>query len=270
MRFSTASLLALPVLATAANVDSPLDQAKAQLNAWSSYLSSFIPSPNAPHTPDAAAAKVGGSQVYPLNLDNWEETLRSKSKPGSVAPEQWYIFMTGGNKTCFGRCGQAETAFNETAAIWALDPTAPHLAYINCDSQPVLCNSWAAGPPGLWVFNVAPRPYASDLHIVSINTTSTTVQTFQDVRTTESWREIPKYEGYFHPFDGQIALLGASKPVGYFFWVFNVVPNWLFMMVISFVSRSFLTNKSGVRPRPAPAAAPAAAAPRVNPGGVRR
>lgn len=239
MRFSTATLLALPVLATAAN-EAPLDQAKSLFNSFGSYFQKILPNPSAAYTPDAAAAKAGGKAVHALTLNNWEETLRSKTTPGSIDPAQWYIFMSGGNKTCFGFCGKAETAWNETAALWALDPTAPHLGYVNCDSQPVLCNSWAAGPPGLWVMNVRPRPYESDLHIVHVNVSTASVQSFQDARTNEAWRGVDKYEGYFHPLDGQLALYGVAKPLGYMFWVFNVVPNWLFMMVISFVSRSFL------------------------------
>lgn len=242
MRFSTTTLLALPLLAAAAQVETPLEQAQAQLKSWGAYLSSFIPATNAPHTPDAAAAKVGSKVVNVLRLDNWEETLRSKSK-GPEA-EQWYIFFTGGNKTCFGHCGGIEKAWNETAAIWSVDPTAPHLGYVNCDNQPVLCNSWAAGPPSLWVLDVRPKPAKSDLYHFSFNVTTTSTQDFLDIRTTEAYKTKEPYVGYFHPLDGQLKELGVATAVGYFFWVFNVVPNWLFMLVISFASRSFMGNRA--------------------------
>lgn len=241
MRFATSAVLALPLLA-AAQVESPLDQIMGQVKAWGSYLQTFIPSPDAPSTPAAVPAKVGSKIVHALTLNDWEETVKSKIQPGATAdsyPEQWWILLTGGNKTCFGHCGQAEKAFNETAALWSVDALAPHLGYINCDSQPVLCNSWAAGPPTLWILNVKPSPAKNDLWItgLSVNTTS---QDIIDIRTKETYKEGEKYEGYFHPLDGPIHQFGLSKAVGYFFWVFTVVPSWLFMIIISFASRSFM------------------------------
>ena len=241
MRFAATTILALPLLA-AATQESPLDQAKAQLKSWGSFLQTFIPSPDTPHTPEAVGAKVGSKLVHVLTLNDWEATVKSKIQPEATvdsSPEQWWILLTGGNKTCFGHCGGAEKAFNKTAALWSADPTAPHLGYIDCDAQPVLCNSWAAGPPTLWILNVKPSPAKNDLWIssLSVNTTSTDLI---DIRTSQSYLKSEKYEGYFHPLDGQIAQFGMAKPVGYFFWIFTVVPSWLFMIVLSFASRSFM------------------------------
>lgn len=52
------------------------------------------------------AEKVSEKAVTPLTLDNWESILT----PGPQA-EDWFIFTTGGNKTCFGRCEHATKAF---------------------------------------------------------------------------------------------------------------------------------------------------------------
>jgi hypothetical protein len=242
MRFSTATLLALPLLAAATQQESPLDQAKAQAQYWFDKISSYIPNPSKAHTPDlnAAAAKAGGAALNILTLSNWENIIRSSNEPGASTPEEWWVLVTGGNKTCFGRCDGVEKAFNESALLFAVNPTAPHLAYLNCENEPVLCNSWGAGPPSLYIMQVAPKPAPVDIRIIQLNTTTTNVNTFTDLHTLQTWKEQTPYEGYFHPFDGQLAKLGLAVPLGYVFWVFAVIPSWLFMIAISFISRNVM------------------------------
>jgi hypothetical protein len=158
MRFSQASFLALPLLVTAAvPQESPIEQAKAQAQFWLNKLSGYLPNPNKPHTPSQAAAKAGGKTLHVLTLNDWEQTIRSSVRPESTTSEEWWVMVTGGNSSCFGHCTTAETAFNQTAALWSINPSAPHLGYLDCDNQPVLCNSWGAGPPSLWILDV-PAP----------------------------------------------------------------------------------------------------------------
>jgi len=243
MRFSTISLAALPLLAAATQQESPIEQAKAQAQYYFNKFSSYIPSPNQGHTVNdahAAAAKAGGKALSILTLGDWKETILGSVKPTSSKPEEWWVLVTGGNKTCFGHCGQVETAFNETAALFALNPTAPHLAYLSCENQPVLCNSWGAGPPSLWIMHVAAPPAPVDIRTVYLNSTTTNVKTFTDLHSSKSWKEKPLYEGYFHPFDGPLAQYGLAVPLGYVFWVFAVVPSWMFMIGISFISRNIM------------------------------
>jgi hypothetical protein len=40
-----------------------------------------------------------------------------------------------------GHCGKVETAFHETAGKFAGEADSPHMALLNCDNQPVLCNA---------------------------------------------------------------------------------------------------------------------------------
>lgn len=75
---------------------------------------------------------------------------------------------------------------------------------------------------------------------VPLNTTTTTVSTFTDLRATKSYKEKKPYEGWFHPFDGELAQYGAAVPVGYVLWFFAVVPSWMFMIGISFLSRTIM------------------------------
>jgi hypothetical protein len=243
MRFSTISALALPLLAAATQQESPFEQAKAQAQYYFDKISSYIPNPNKAHSDvaaHAAAAKAGGRALHIFTLDNWKDAIYSSVKPKSSTPEEWWVLTTGGNKTCFGHCGAIETAFNETAALFAANPSAPHLAYLNCDNQPVLCNSWGAGPPNVWVMHVPAPPAPVDIRILHLNTSTTTVKTFTELHSTKSWKEKAPYEGYFHPFDGQLAQYGLAVPIGYFFWIFSVIPSWLFMIGVSFISRGIM------------------------------
>ncbi|KAH8811743.1 hypothetical protein F5884DRAFT_783243 [Xylogone sp. PMI_703] len=237
MRFTSVSLLALPLLTVAAQ-ESPLDQAKAQAQYWFNKIASYIPTPSVPEPAAAATTKPTVRPLHVLTLDNWKETIQSSVQLDSATPEEWWVFLTGGNKTCFGRCQGPETAFNETASLWASDPKAPHLGYIDCESQAVLCNSWGTGPLTLWIMEVPTPPAPVDIHVWNVNATTTTIKTFQDLRNSREWKEKPAYEGYyFHPFNGLLAQYNLAVPLGYFFWVFSVVPSWLFMIVISFFSR---------------------------------
>ena len=239
MRFS-ATLLALPLLAAAAQEASPLDQAKAQAEYYLNKFMSYIPNPNRAHSPQAAAAKAGGRTLNILTLADWEQTIRGVVKPTSTKPEEWWVLVTGGNRTCFGQCEKIEKAFNETALLWALNPAAPHLGFLNCEDQPVLCNAWSAGAPSLAVFEVLPKPAPVNYWTKSLNTTTTTPQTFVDLHAAKQYKLHEPYQGLFHPFDGFFAQYGLAVPLGYVFWAFGIIPSWMFMIGISFLSRSFM------------------------------
>jgi hypothetical protein len=239
MHFSTASILALPLLAAAAQ-ESPLEQAKAQAQFWLGKISEYIPNPNKAHTPSEMVAKAGGKTVNVLTLSNWEQTLRPSVSPASTTPEEWWVMVTGGNKTCFGHCSKVEAAFNKTAALWSVNPNAPNLGYLNCDNQPILCNSWGAGPPSLWIMEVTAPGNPVDIHVRNLNATTTEVKTFTDLYAAKDWKNKPVYESYFHPFDGVLKQYGLAVPVAYILWFFTVVPSWMFMIGVSFLSRTVM------------------------------
>lgn len=79
-----------------------------------------------------------------------------------------------------------------------------------------------------------------DIRVKSLNATTTEVKTFTDLHASKEWKAAPLYEGYFHPFDGPLAKYGVSVPLGYVLWAFAVVPSWMFMIGISFISRSIM------------------------------
>ena len=237
MRFSTSFLLALPVL-VAAQQQKPLGE---NLQAWFDKAKSYIPgSPLG-----AGAARVAAKNVTPLTKDNWAEKLKPTTSNPSKGPETWMVFVSGGNKTCYGLCAGVETAWNESAAIFAADPTAPHLGYIDCDTNAILCSIWAAGPPAIWYFllPIAGKDQstpATTIYIVPLNTTTTTANEIVQIHTAKNYEKRPVYESFIHPFDGWLAKAGLNVPVGYILFGFGLIPSWSFMLLISFVSRTVM------------------------------
>jgi len=260
MRFSNTALLgALPLLVVAEHQESPIDALKAQGQYYWDRLQSYFPSSPIP-TIDTFA------------LDSWKNIIHSTPATSTSSvyaiTEEWFVLLTGGNKTCFGLCGQVESSFNESAALFALEPTHPNLAILNCDNQPILCNSWAAGPPSLYIFSIPSLTLMdaqTPLYIQSMNTSTTTPETYVELWKTGSYKEKDAYEGYFHPVDGPLAKFGVSVPMGYVLWVFSLVPSWAFMIIVSFVSRTLMSRKMGPQ-APRAGAAPSAGA---QPGDAR-
>lgn len=101
MRFSaSAAIAALPVLAAAQ--DSPVDQYKAQFQNFLGQMGSYIPNPGTYDPVAAAEAKVGAMKLSVLTLENWKETLYEPVAADATTPEEWWVLITGRNKTCYG------------------------------------------------------------------------------------------------------------------------------------------------------------------------
>jgi hypothetical protein len=107
MRFSTTALLALPLLASAA--ESPFEQYKAKFQNFLSSFGASAPGGTADKAAEAApsvATSKGGAKtknvvepkkIETLTLENWKDTLLQ----GQQA-EEWLVLLSGRNKTCFG------------------------------------------------------------------------------------------------------------------------------------------------------------------------
>lgn len=116
MRFSTTALLALPLLAAAA--DSPFEQYKAK---FQNFLSSFgVASPAVENADDSAAgvANAGAAKskvvepkkIETLTLEGWKDTLYAPVQAEATRPEEWLVLISGRNKTCFGASRQSPLA----------------------------------------------------------------------------------------------------------------------------------------------------------------
>lgn len=264
MRFSQTALLgAVPLLVVAQQQKSPIDQIKDQGRYYWDQLQSYFPSVPTPnfvqtdhqdtHVPPPSTDSTSAKPQKPvpaietLSVDTWANILHStpttSTKSADALTDDWFVLLTGGNKTCFGLCEKVETSFNESAVLFAQEPTHPNLAILNCDDQAILCNSWAAGPPYLYVFSVPSLTLVdgkTPLYIYPMNTTTTTPETYVELWKTGSYKENGLYEGYFHPVDGPIAKFGLAVPMGYVLWVFSIVPSWVFMIGVSFISRTMM------------------------------
>ncbi|KAJ8123060.1 hypothetical protein ONZ43_g897 [Nemania bipapillata] len=265
MRFNlAAALLALPLLAAS---DTPDYQAQfqeflGQAQGHFEKLASRLPSPNTYDPVAAAAAKDGPNNVHVIALHNWKETLYGPVTPGSITPEEWWVLMTGGNKTCFGHCGKVEAAFNETAGKFASEATSPHMALLNCDNQPVLCNAWSAPVGSLWIFEMLPEPSPISIFSKRLNLTTVTSDDLVQLEKGGYKAVAREHDGIFHPFNGPLAQNGLSIPAGYLLWACGLLPSWAFMILVSLFSRRMMASRmegqmrGGPRPATTGQAAP--------------
>jgi len=97
-----ATLLLLPLLVAAGQ--QPLKEKAAEwLDKAKAYMESDVPSPV-----DASASNVAESVVEKINIRNWQRKLAPKLD----GQEDWMVFFSGGNKSCFGQCELADKAWN--------------------------------------------------------------------------------------------------------------------------------------------------------------
>lgn len=115
MRISSAVLLALPALAVAEQQVPILDKIKGFFAQATAAVSSAIPAvPSSPieAAKNSATSKVAAAIQHPLTLENWREVLTVDPTASPPTTQDWLIFSTGGNATCFGICERAEKAWN--------------------------------------------------------------------------------------------------------------------------------------------------------------
>lgn len=257
MRVSTALILAAPALTLAEEAQIPiLDKVKGFFNkATAAAVSSISASISAPA--DAAAteavAKVAEFTQHTLTLDNWKDVLTTDGQ--SVA-----LFSTGGNNTCFGLCTNATLAWNESLPYIAAIPNAPKLVYLDCEAETPLCNSLSLHAPSLYVFEPQSNGEPPVARYTSLNRTTTDTEKIKKLIIGNEIAEIEPYWGPFHPFNGTMFEYGLAMPYGQVTYWFSKMPSWLPMVLISFVSRSFMSKRMA---GPTPAEARAANAQRA-------
>lgn len=98
--------LAFLTVLAAAQEQVPLgDRVQGWLNKAKSYMPTATPV--VPPQPVQEPEKLPEKPVTHFNLNNYQSLLEP-----SATPQDWFVFVTGGNKTCFGMCGRAEKEFN--------------------------------------------------------------------------------------------------------------------------------------------------------------
>ncbi|KAI9799263.1 MAG: hypothetical protein M1833_004141 [Piccolia ochrophora] len=191
------------------------------------------------------ATTAAAQNIVPLHRDNWRQTLSADPEVKGDKQDEWWVLITGGNKTCSGLCKRQEKAFNESAVIFAAMPATPNQAILDCEKEPILCSSWAAGTRTIWHFLLPRTPEApTEIRILPLNATTVTATDIVKIYTTQSWKNKDVYDGAFHPIDGWVAKYGLAIPMAYVLYGFAKVPSWLFMVVISFVSRNIMSRRT--------------------------
>jgi hypothetical protein len=99
MRFSTSVLLALPLLAVA---ESPFGEYKAKFQNFLSSFGASLPSQEKAAGSEPVAAKIAPKKMAILTLENWKDTLYAPVAADATTPVEWWVLLSGGNKTCFG------------------------------------------------------------------------------------------------------------------------------------------------------------------------
>ncbi|EME49842.1 hypothetical protein DOTSEDRAFT_50023 [Dothistroma septosporum NZE10] len=259
-------VLALPALAAAQQQIPILDQVKGWFakasESVAAVVSSATESASIPNPVASGAAKIAQLNVHRVDLNNFQELIKPGSATAAPGIQTWEVFVTGGNKTCYGACNRAETAFNESVALVAASPNPPNLGLLNCETDGVLCHAWAVSPPQLLHMQF-PQPLAdqstpaSTVRSIKLNRTTITAPEIAAIHLQDKYLETDAYEGFWHPFDGPLAKYNLALPVGYVIWGFSQIPSWAFMIGISFFSRTIM----GRRTQPGAGRAPAAAQP---------
>lgn len=137
-----------------------------------------------------------------------------------------------------GHCDVINAAFAGATAKTAGDGA--HVAVLDCEDQPVLCNSWSASPGYLYIFELFPPPAKTDIYTKRVNLTTSTPESIAAIYEDKARATFHHLDGYFHPLDGVMAEYGLAVPFGYFIWFFNVIPSWALMLAVSFFSNSFM------------------------------
>jgi len=233
---------------------------------WFDKAKSYIPSvtPSIPNPIDAGAAAVAEKKVTKINIRNYQRLLQPKLE----GEEEWLIYLTGGNKSCFGRCGKTDAAWNLSIPLLSALPQPAgspelHLGKVDCEKEAVLCSSWAASCPSVFHFTFpqlsspdqSPKP-ASPLRAKDLNTTTTTADDIVRLSSHAPGSyiaEVPEYTGILHPVDGPLAKFGVQEYLGWVIWAMGSTPSWAIMIVISFASRQIMGRRmSGNAGRNAP------------------
>lgn len=113
MRVSS-TLVLLPALAAAQNQFPFAEQLQGLIDKAKSFLPAAPPVavPPEPAAVPPPAIPKRNIKVTSVKQDNWQTLLAPVSADAPAEAREWLIYITGGNKTCFGRCGRVDKAWN--------------------------------------------------------------------------------------------------------------------------------------------------------------
>lgn len=71
-----------------------------------------------------------------------------------------------------------------------------------------------------------------------MNSTTVTPEEIYQIHSKKNFEMVPLYEGAMHPTDGWLAKYNLNIPFGYAIYAIGTIPSWVFMIGISFFSRT--------------------------------
>lgn len=137
------------------------------------------------------------------------------------------------------------TLSKESVALLSVDPKAPQFGVINCEDEPVFCSLWAVGPPAIYHM-LLPNALSGQaqpptvVRYYGIKRSASVAEGRKNITsliTEEKYKELPPYEGAFHPFNGWVSSTPLGLPLSYLMWVMSLMPTWAPMIIISLGSR---------------------------------
>jgi hypothetical protein len=113
---SSSLVLAFSALALAQDQVPLVDKLKGWFNQATAAVSSAAAAvPNVPSPADAARGKVADQLQTELTLENWKEVLTVDPTASTPTTQEWLVYITGGNTTCYGFCGNTTKAWKVSA-----------------------------------------------------------------------------------------------------------------------------------------------------------
>ena len=107
---SASLVVAFSTLALAQDQVPLVDKLKGWFNQATAAVASAVPA--APAPADAARGKVADQLQTELTLENWKEVLTVDPTASTPTTQEWLVYITGGNTTCYGACGNTTKAWN--------------------------------------------------------------------------------------------------------------------------------------------------------------
>lgn len=136
--------------------------------------------------------------------------------------------------------------WQESLPLFAADLTSPSLGRLDCDQENILCSTWSTGPAAVWhvqrpvIAEAGQEKPPTPIHMVHVNVTTVTPQDIYNIHAKKTWENARLYEGAWHPMDGWLAKYKLNFIGGCIVYGLGLVPNWVMMIGISFLSRTMM------------------------------
>ncbi|KAI5799969.1 hypothetical protein EDC01DRAFT_628480 [Geopyxis carbonaria] len=190
-----------------------------------------------------------------LNSENWRNAV-SVPIDDAASPEdsqEWLFYFTGKNSTKSRNITFWDGVYKDTIySLSTAKPPAPlHFATVNCSipESADLCHSFFLAEPYIPVFyHFASYPINGSTEIRKVPWNRNITEAEQHVylarfHTEKLWRDVQPWISVLNPIDGQ--LKDFTPYLGLALKYYEMLPQWAFMIIISFVGRQVSSRMVG-------------------------